>query len=456
MPTQTYPYLALSDGTTTVEFQNGSGTPTNWQLAADGWTPAIPAYNPSALAGRGQYADVVETFTINVRGSTAADCYTNLDTLARLLDQAERWWLGENVTAVLLKCAPQGSTLASTAAPLMVAVKGRGSGDQTSGVRLSPRWNDAGKIYEISGVQVQVARRGLWLLDTDTAAATTNNGSLATVPMNLTLNLLGPTKLDMSGYPSATTDKGFFVVSSNDTLTRIAAVAPAGGASGNWTSVNDSANFAQHTNILRFTPAGTTEDTSGSITSTITGVPLIAVFANVRNNSTTTSFYLRAQVLSSGGYISAYTPQYYIAPSASAMPGWVLLGFVALPNAAATMKLLATASAASGSLDIGAIVLVDVAYAGTCIVTYQPTESNALVKNLVIDHASLTLPVPTTLGTYPFTIEGDMAIMTKAANLVMANLITSGSSNDWRQTSLGSVVSNTFTITRYRSYLHPV
>lgn len=456
MPTQTYPYLAFTDGTTTVEFQNGSGTPTNWQLAADGWAPAIPAYNPSALAGRGQYANAVEEFNISVRGSTASDAYTNLDTLARLLDQADRWALGENVAAVLLKCAPQGSTVSSTSQPLQAAIMGRAAGDGTSAVGLSAKWNEVGLFYEIAGVRVRVMRRAPWLHTyTTITGSATDNGSLATVDFLAAQNVMGPTKINLSDYPVSASDKGFLVVSSNDTYTRIAAVNPSGGTAVAWTAVNEAANFAQHTNVLRYTPTGTGESTSGAITASTTGVPLFAVFANVRNNSATTNFYLRAQILNSGGYISAYTPLNLIPAAATPAPGWLLLGFVALPAGSATMRLLATASAASGSLDVGALLLVDVTYSGTYILTYKPSETNSLVKNLVIDPAPLTAVVPTTLGTYPFTVEGDMFVMTAARNVVLANLITSASSDDWRQTFVGAVVQNTPIITRYAAYLTP-
>src|ERR1041385_8873437 len=104
-------YLALSDGTTTVTLSDGSGGLTKYPPIQAGWGPNAGALDQSLLGGRGPYTDGVETITINIRDTTAALCYTRLDTLARLLDQADRWWMrAEAVSAVVLKWAPQGST----------------------------------------------------------------------------------------------------------------------------------------------------------------------------------------------------------------------------------------------------------------------------------------------------------------------------------------------------------
>src|SRR4051812_30642710 len=104
MAVQPYLYLVLTDGTTTVTFSDGANGSTNYPPQAGGWAPNVAALNQSLLGGRGPYTDVVEEITINVRGATAALCYSNLDALVRLLDQADRWWLrAENISPVLLK-----------------------------------------------------------------------------------------------------------------------------------------------------------------------------------------------------------------------------------------------------------------------------------------------------------------------------------------------------------------
>lgn len=457
---QVYPYFVISDDTTTCTFQDGAGGVPNWALRSNTLQLAVPTFNPLALAGRGQYTDVVSEFYINVRGTDAPTCRANFDTLARLLDQASRWYYGENVAAVKLKVAPQGSTISTSAAPMQSVVLGRAQGDQTS-VTPSPQWDEAGLFYEIPNVKVRVWHRMPWCFTTAQTAssASTNNGTIATVNLGAAQNTLSYTKLDMSGYPSAATDRGFLIVSSNDAYTRLAQADPSAGTAVGWTSVNDAANFARSTNVLRYTPTGTAESTSGSITLVTTGTPVqLAVFANIRNNSNTTYFFVRLQALISGGYITAYTPYNYIAPYASAAaPGWVRLGDVVLPSGSSTVRVLATASAAVGTLDFGDIVLVDTLYAGTYILAYTPSESNALTKNVVIDPAALTRLAPTTLGTYPFTVEGDMAVMTEKQNIAWVNLITDpAASNNWRQTFAGAVIANTMTLTRLPGYLDPL
>jgi len=456
MPTN--PYAVFSDGSTTITFADGSGGLTNYPMDWRPWAPAIPTFNPLAFAGRGQYSDVVEEMVCTIRGSSPSDCYAKQDALARLLDQAERWRWGENVSAVLYKIAPQGSAISDVATPLQAAILGRAPGDK-SAVKLSARWVEAGRLAEIQDVKIRVWKRTPWLFTTATTASVSNinNGTIATAAFAGAVNTLSPMKIDMSNYPSAATAPGFLIVSSNDGFTRMAQADPSGGGAVGWAAVNESANFSRNTNVLRYTPAGTTESTSGPITITTTGKPLLAVFANVRNNSSTTNFQLRAQLSVGGGYITGYTPLNYIAPFiGAAAPGWVNLGYVALPLGTSTMRFLATASAAAGSLDIGDVLIVDVRYPGTYVIGYTPSESNGIVKNLVVDHAMLTLPEPTTLGTYPFSVDYDMAVQTEKQNIVVANLITSASANDWRQTFAGAVTQNNFTLTRNTAYLTPV
>src|SRR5437868_4467312 len=102
----------MTDGTDTVTFMDGLGGVTNWPLIRGQWGPAIAGLRTSPLAGRGPYADVAEDLSCNIRNTTGALVYGNLDTLARLLDKAERWWLrNEPISPVVLKYAPQGSTI---------------------------------------------------------------------------------------------------------------------------------------------------------------------------------------------------------------------------------------------------------------------------------------------------------------------------------------------------------
>ena len=73
MPTQAFPYMALvcDDLSLTITHQQdpASGIP-DWPLQRGGWAPKIPPLRAGQLGGRGPYEDVVESYTIDVRGDT--------------------------------------------------------------------------------------------------------------------------------------------------------------------------------------------------------------------------------------------------------------------------------------------------------------------------------------------------------------------------------------------------
>ena len=71
----TYAYFALTDGTTTLTFANGSAVLQNYALAHREWAPAVAHRRVDALGALGDWEDVLETIGIIITGSTAAkDC----------------------------------------------------------------------------------------------------------------------------------------------------------------------------------------------------------------------------------------------------------------------------------------------------------------------------------------------------------------------------------------------
>jgi len=458
MAVNTYPYLIFTDGTTTITFQPGDGTLGNYPIARDTWVPSIAGLRRSPIGGRSPYEDVEEEIQCTIKDTTAGGCFTKLDTLNRLLDQAERWYRGEAVSAVLVKFCPAGAEVSTTSAPLQAAILGRASGNNTSGVGLYPRWNEVQWTYLLP-ITIRFWRRGQWLIGTTAAnSGAVTNGTVGTVDLTADLTTPGPTKVQMTVYVSDDTDAGYLIVTSNDDETRISVNDPTDAASGApWTSVDESANFAQFTNVLRYTPAGTTEVSTTTNPTNITNpAGLVALFMNIRNNSNTTSFLIRLKATTIDTYKTATTPYTYIAPYVSAAsPQWQFMGMVSIEDVE-TVTIYITASAAAGSIDIGSLALVNVSYPYTYILAYEPIEQNAVDKTLIIDHALLTKPSPTAYSTYAFQAKGDMVIETLDQNIAVVNLITDTASNDWRTTKAGSANTNTFTLTRYSAYLTPV
>lgn len=446
------PYLVITDGTTTCTINTSGGGVGDYAL--EEWTPAVAGLRKSALAGRGPYEEVVEEMTITIIDTTAAGCYTRLDTINVLLDQAERWADGESETAVLIKYSPGGAGVSSSGTPLQAAILGPAPGNTTSGVGI--RVIQKAQFTFHLPVTLRFWRRGQWLLSESSASSSaTTNGAIATVDLTAALGNIGPTKLTMSDYVTMGSEKGILLISSNDTVTRLTVENPTGATATGWTAVDDSANYAKYTNVLRYTPSATTESTSGSFNLSPSGGPLFAVYACIRNNSNSTSFSVRARVAGGGGTKAAYTPYRYIAPySSAAQPAWYLLGIV--PFATGTMKFLATASAASGTIDFGAVAILDVSYRSSYALTFGPSEVNGTTKEMIIDHQLLSQPQATGSGSDPFDVKGDMVIETIARNIAIVSLIC-GASNDWRQyDAIGAaVVQNTWTLDRYSAYLTP-
>src|SRR6266536_4943306 len=118
MAVNAFPYLVITDGTDTVTIQDGAGGLTSYALVADTWAPATATRRVSALGGQLSYTDIAEELELTIRGADTATAYDNLQKLTRLLDKADRWSGDENVSPVLIKFAPQGSTVASTSQPL--------------------------------------------------------------------------------------------------------------------------------------------------------------------------------------------------------------------------------------------------------------------------------------------------------------------------------------------------
>lgn len=450
----TTPFMRIGDGTVDIDILPGPVESTGYGLRY--WTPSVPGRRRSPIANKSSAEDVIEELGLMIVGDNAAEVYERLETLNLLLDQAEGWSDDDGgVTAVLFQYAPAGSAVSSDSTPLKAAILGRASGNETSGVGLTPQWVDASHSYQLD-VVLRFWRRGWLLVDIASASSgATDVGSIATVDLGAALASPGPTKLTMSNYPTAGSESGILLISSNDGGARVAIKDPSSGTAVGWTAIDDTANHSRFSYILRYTPTDDTEKQSGSFTLSMGGGPLYAVYVCVRNNSATAEFAIRANVAAGGGYRSAYTPYRQIKPYVgSAQPQWVLLGVV--PYATSTMRLLAQATNYANSLDFGAVAILDVSYRYSHALTFGPSAVNGNVKEMIIDHQLLTRPEPTGSGSYPFDVKGDMVIETLAQNIDILSLIC-GASNDWLQyQAIGAVVANNdWTLDRYSAYLTP-
>lgn len=485
MPTQSHPYLVLTDGTTTVTFSDGVGGATSYPLAGRNvWAPNIASLRRDALAGRAPYGDVIEELTINIIGATAAAAMSNLATLARLLDQAERWRRGDNVAAVALKYVPQGSTVHSTSTPLQAIVLGRAVGDETNTVGLSPEFNDVGLIFWIRDVRMRFIRRSQWLGASESASSSAAGSSARHhvafgsshpefSPLKIVLNDLTP------GAALAMKDSFIFVArnkagTSDVTGSYIQSLAAETMTATGWTAVASAGNNPLGTNVLRYTPTGTTFVASGALTLTspMTLSKRIYVYATLRNNHATRTFQVYGEFTSLGGTKTLITPTTFISSGddGTTQPRAVCLGSisipvdeVALPNATyPTFKLYAAVSSTTGSptLDFDNLVFLGADDEGgnalTILAFTIPNQTNI---DLIVDPQALTSPRPTV--TLDYTSVTDMLSYennpwnnTVLDRVTCLWLATQGT--NWRFANNANTLQTfTFTATRRLAYLTP-
>ena len=464
-------YLAIMDssGSPSVVFADGTGRRTDYFLTRNDWAPAIAGLREDQLGGQGPYAEVVEEWECNILGETPAIAQANLATLARLLEQADRWRKGESVNAVLFKVSPVGATVSSLENPLQATILSR-AGSDPAAVSLPVTFNRDLHAFMIAGVRVRFVRQGALLANTEVSAssAATTNGDLATITIAATDDP-SPTRIQATNYgvgdgdsaPLNNFEDSFIALV--DSVDRLVIVNAEGMApSTDYTSVVDSATAARNTNVLRYTPTITTERRSAAVSVTVNNaVKLLAVFAALRNNSSTTSFRLRIRVDSA---ISAYTPELYIPPFVgAALPKWQFVGLVPMTSPP-TLSVYAaiTASAAAGSLDIDSVVLLDVTdpthYA--FVVGKVGIGASATETTLVHDHQLLSKPTPNLKENTDYLVpyKGDLVFYTSGGTLYLLSMGTGARaiSDRWRQCSITTtVLSQTWTAWRRTAFLTP-
>lgn len=480
----TYPYLAISDGTLagTVILQDAiQGVPAYMLDLPDHWVPAIPTLADATLSGRGPVNDAEEEFPVIISGRTPAEVTAKRATLINLLDQARAWRMGQNVLPVLMKYVPAGSAVYDSGTPLQAAILGR-TGEE-SGVPIS-NFQKTGDPHMgwCQQVAIRLKRRGQWLGSAESVTSTPAAGSGARHHMAFSTSLVefSPLKLTIDnltpGAALSLLDSFVFVARNKAGTSTVAGsylqsyAAETMTATG-WTAVASAGNNPLGTNVLRYTPTGTTFVASGALTLTspLTLCKRVYVYATVRNNNATRTFQLGGQFISAGGTKTLSLPYTFIDNSIQT-PRAICLGSMALPvdsntlpNATfPTFKLIAAVSSITGSptLDVDNIVFVGCDDEGGNVMTLRaftiPAQSNI---DITFDPQSLTMPTPTATLEYSSTIdflsyEGNLWSNTILQRVTCLWLATQGT--NWRFANNANVLQTfTFTATRRPAYLVP-
>ena len=407
----------------------------------------------------------LEEISINIYGTTATLALGRLATLAKLLDQADRWARGENVTPVLFKYVPQGSTVSATATPLQAVCYGRGEEDETS-LALSRDFNQVGLNFQIPEVSVVFKRSGDWYLDTESDDSGAGVAINETMTCALTaMDEFGPTLLSIAGFdPSVTPDTaaGFILFMDNGKYIRADA---SGLTATGFASQADAANLPRNTNVLRYTGSVTTTRSSAATTINLTGCTHYAVYVSLRNNSATATFQVSATLTN---LAFTYTTEEKTIDLSSTNPRYVCLGLLPALTAADTVKLnVASSTSTSQTLDFDQIFIMGLNDEGQPAIAINAIDLDgafttaSTAVSLVIDHRILSKRDPIVAAEKvsdstraPATWRGNAFLVSKRASVLIVVLMAR--SNYWRFTnSSNAVITTIATCTRTKAYLTP-
>jgi hypothetical protein len=228
-----------------------------------------------------------------------------------------------------------------------------------------------------------------------------------------------------------------------------------------WSVVSDAATFAIDGYVLRYTPANTSWS---SLQYASLNVNKAAIFALVRNNSTTTTFYMRMKVADDAS--ATTTKPVAILPRASARPEWIMLGIISR-SGANELSFEVSADAASGTLDINAqhAFSLDDGLTSILAIDGPGTGSTAAASEaarLIIDHETLTAPTPSVKATLDgatleWVARGERSPHTTSGLVYGVLMATGGAStaNRWRQEASAAVIANDWTLSRLPARLTP-
>lgn len=272
-----------------------------------------------------------------------------------------------------------------------------------------------------------------------------------------------PTRISLTNFRYGTNHPRSFVVVSNNP----AGIIPinAGGLTmvTNFTQVTDTAAFAKGDTIMRYTPPDTAMRSISFITwnQSLSGIKRLAIFASVRNNSTTTQFTMFGRSFTPSGEVR--TRPVIVPGQATPAPYWVYLGDLPLGRLS-TFFVAVEASAASGTLDIDEFVIVSLDDGLTAAVAIDPSQSTGSSNSavLVVNHGALSLPAPRVELEVSGQIDawsarGQIAIYTDAPQIAAILLATGGDSsvNRWRQVASTAVVENDWVASRLPGRIVP-
>lgn len=460
---------------------DGAGTVGKYIFPPDSWGPTVARLREQDDVGRGQYTDVEEEITVDVTGQNAPECYANYAMLEQLLNQAERWYLGErNLNPILLKYSPKNASVSSISNPLIAVVYGPTPGSQVSGLTASPKFNEAGNYYVIEGVRIRFVRQGELLGPLPTTGSgtteriTSGPATENTVLKDLTFTGTAPSARYPMAYRALFSGAGaganghILIAKKNGSNNNINVGSAGGlGPSAPFSDFNDSsADPRQGTNVLRFTPASTAVQTTPTITSCNQFQRATCVIS-LRNNSTTTSFKIRAKFNpSTSSTLTQYSPWEVLDISSTGVRFLVLGPAGLLPNVSYGITLEIQASAASGTMDVNYVAVINDGDPYSQAITFDNGARGPIIRSPLIaddlDVFAMTSPsneMTDTLETAPNTSHVPTFMALKPifgfGNVMQVLVCAHEGTTLWHPNNAGAVAQIEHRLYRRLTYLTP-
>jgi hypothetical protein len=112
-------YLAFTQGVgvslvATTDIMSNVGAATKVRLKYGSWAPRIPKRTRNQLRPHGNYDLVQEKMVLQIRGASATDAFTQLNTLNNILNNSDEWVNGRSATPTYINYQPAGSALVGT------------------------------------------------------------------------------------------------------------------------------------------------------------------------------------------------------------------------------------------------------------------------------------------------------------------------------------------------------
>lgn len=416
--------VKITGGPSTITFYDGLTVPTGAGYRLDAYTPAVADMAEEDAPGRGNYEEVVENLSVTVIGTSVPDCYSKIHALVQALEQSERFGRGErNLGAVNLQYSPKGATVSSDTNPLNRLLLGRAPDGGAMWELPSDFELLAGTNLVARGIRIRVRAQGEWLYTKPTTGSgttervTSGPATENTVVKDLTFTGTAP----LGRYPLAyhvlfsgagSGMNGLILLARKNGANNNIVVGAAGGLGPGapFSDFNDASNDPkQGTNVLRFTPAGTTAQVTPTITN-CSQFQRATVIINFRNNNATT-YKVRARFnpATSSAQI-VYSPYETIDAVNTQCRFLVMAPTGLLPGVAYGITLELTASTASGTLDINYVAVINEGDPYTQAIVLENGGRNVVIRSPLIsdDLDVLALSAPSnaltdTLETAPNT-----------------------------------------------------